>query len=139
MALAVSSVLPDADVIGFALGIPYEAVLGHRGFSHSLAFAALWSLLVVGVVFRQVQWFSRDWWKLLLLFFLVTASHGVLDALTNGGLGIASFSPFITTRYFFPWRPIQVSPIGIGSLFTEMGRLAIVSELKFVWLPIALV
>ena len=30
------SILPDADVLGFSLGIPYEYLLGHRGFFHSL-------------------------------------------------------------------------------------------------------
>jgi inner membrane protein len=51
---------------------------------------------------------------LMLDFFLITASHGILDAFTNGGLGIALFSPFDNSRYFFPFRPIQVSPIGAG-------------------------
>jgi hypothetical protein len=37
--------------------------------------------------------------------FLATASHGVLDATTNGGLGVAFFSPFDNRRYFLPWRP----------------------------------
>ena len=39
-----------------------------------------------------------------LYLFLSTASHGVLDALTDGGLGVAFFSPFDQTRYFFPFR-----------------------------------
>jgi inner membrane protein len=136
-ALVVSSMLPDADVIGLALGVPYEAVMGHRGFFHSLTFALLWSLLVVLICFHQVPKLSRDWWKLIVLFFLVTASHGVLDALTNGGLGIAFFSPFITRRYFFPWQPIQVSPIGGAFFSSELGRAVLVSEFKYVWLPVA--
>ena len=35
------SCLPDADVIGFRLGVPYAAPWGHRGASHSLAMAAM--------------------------------------------------------------------------------------------------
>jgi len=31
------SVLPDVDVVGFAVGIPYEHLLGHRGLTHSLS------------------------------------------------------------------------------------------------------
>jgi hypothetical protein len=38
------SILPDADVIGFTLGIPYNSVWGHRGLSHSLCFALVLSL-----------------------------------------------------------------------------------------------
>jgi inner membrane protein len=138
-ALVVSSILPDVDALGLALGIPYEAALGHRGFSHSLAFALLWSLLLVVVAFRSVGIFSTTWWKLVALFFCVTASHGLLDAMTNGGLGIAFFSPFDSTRYFLPWRPIQVSPIGPGFFFSDLGRMAILSEIKFVWLPVGVV
>src|SRR5712671_4718758 len=34
-----SAVLPDADIIGFAFGVDYGDLLGHRGFFHSLLFA----------------------------------------------------------------------------------------------------
>jgi inner membrane protein len=138
-ALVVCSILPDADVIGLVLGVPYEAVFGHRGLFHSLTFALLLSVVVVLIGFHHVPRLSRAWWTLTVLFFLVTASHGVLDAFTNGGLGIAFFSPFDTTRYFVPWRPIQVSPIGGGFFSSDLGRQAVWSELKFVWLPVGVV
>jgi membrane-bound metal-dependent hydrolase YbcI (DUF457 family) len=41
--------LPDVDVIGLIVGIPYEHVMGHRGFSHSLLFAVMchdWPFLI---------------------------------------------------------------------------------------------
>jgi inner membrane protein len=43
---------------------------------------------------------------------LVVASHGLLDALTDGGLGVAVFWPFSNERFFAPWRPLPVAPIG---------------------------
>ena len=132
-----SSVLPDADVVGFALGIEYGDLLGHRGFSHSLLFAALWSLLLVSVEYRRLIKFSRHWWQLVSLFFLVTMSHGILDAMTNGGLGVAFLSPFDTTRYFFPWRPVRVSPVGVGRFFSAQGAAILASEIEYVWLPLA--
>jgi hypothetical protein len=55
-------------------------------------------------------------------FFLATASHGLLDAMTDGGLGVAFFSPFDKHRYFFPWTPIRVSPIGLTRLFQRARR-----------------
>src|SRR6266550_1662110 len=134
-----SSILPDADVAGFALGIEYGDLLGHRGLSHSLLFAALWSLLVVSCEYRKLIKFSRHWWSLVSLFFLVTVSHGILDALTNGGLGVAFFSPFDTMRYFLPWRPISVSPIGVGGFFSGRGAAVMMSEIIYVWLPLAVV
>src|SRR5258708_20089423 len=38
---ALCSVIPDLDVIGFRFGIRYTDFWGHRGFTHSLLFAAL--------------------------------------------------------------------------------------------------
>ncbi|MEM7351282.1 MAG: metal-dependent hydrolase [Acidobacteriota bacterium] len=127
--------LPDADVVGFGLGIRYGDLLGHRGLSHALAFAVVVGVVVVSLAFRQERRFSRAWWALVAYFSIVTASHGVLDALTNGGLGVAFFSPLDPTRYFFPWRPIQVSPIGVGSFFSEWGLRVILSELVWIGLP----
>jgi inner membrane protein len=127
----VLSVLPDLDVLAFNFGIPYEAFLGHRGFSHSLCFALFAGFLSAFLTYR---YFALPWWLLGNFFFAVTASHGILDAFTNGGLGIAFFSPFDTTRYFFRWTPIEVSPIGM-SFFSERGWQTMRSELLWVWLP----
>ena len=129
------SIVPDADVLGFALGIPYASPLGHRGLSHSLCFAFVLSLCVVSLAFRQHVPYSRLWCSHVLYFFVVTASHGVLDAMTDGGEGIAFLAPFDATRYFFPWQPVQVSPIGIGAFFSTRGLRILRTELIFIWLP----
>ncbi|HUE82443.1 MAG TPA: metal-dependent hydrolase, partial [Pyrinomonadaceae bacterium] len=68
-------------------------------------------------------------------FTLVTASHGVLDALTDGGPGVAFFAPFDNTRYFFPWRPIEVSTLRVEAFLGARGRAVLVSEIKWLWLP----
>src|SRR5919202_3931234 len=127
------AVLPDADVLGFAFGVHYDSMFGHRGLTHSLAFALLLSCAVVALFFRDAPGGKA----LAAYFFLVTASHGALDALTNGGLGVAFFAPFSGERYFFPLRPVEVSPIGLGSFFSEWGVTVIKSELLWVWLPTA--
>ena len=129
-----SAVIPDGDVIGFAFGVRYEDFLGHRGFFHSLVFALIWPAFVVFLEFRQTRGRELAW--LIGLFFVVTASHGVLDAMTNGGLGVAFFSPFDTTRYFFGWRPLEVSPISITHFFREGGGAVLRSEFRYVWLPL---
>ena len=130
-----SAALPDADVIGFGFGIRYSDLLGHRGLTHSLFFALALGFLVVILFFRNLDPGARAWWILVAYFFIVTASHGVLDAMTNGGLGVAFFSPFNNTRYFFSWRPIQVSPIGLDFLFS--GPSWLISEIKWIWIPAA--
>ena len=131
---AACAIVPDADVVGVALGIPFGSLFGHRGLFHSLLFAALLAAVVAALFFPQRRAevsHSRLW----LYFFFATASHGVLDALTNGGPGIAFFAPFDTTRYFFPVRPVVVSPISIRPFFSEWGLRVIESELIWIWLP----
>jgi inner membrane protein len=55
--------------------------------------------------------------------------------MTDGGLGVAFFAPFSDVRYFFPWRPIVVSPIGVGEFFGPRGLRVMWSELGWVWVP----
>jgi inner membrane protein len=134
-AAVVCSVLPDADVLAFRFGIPYHHLFGHRGFFHSLSFALILSAIVTVSFFRQEDISLKQPFFYLLFFFLITASHGILDALTDGGLGIALFSPFDNQRYFFPWTPIRVSPIGVKAFFSRWGYMVIKSEILWIWLP----
>jgi len=126
--------LPDLDVVSFFLGIPYGARLGHRGLSHSLLFALLISLLVALAASGLL---AVAWWLLWLCFFVAMASHTLLDAMTDGGLGVALFSPLDDRRYFLPFRPIRVSPIGLAAL-GRWGLRALLSEVFWVWLPLGL-
>src|ERR1700740_1302782 len=134
---AVCSMLPDIDVLGFRFGIHYGDFWGHRGFTHSLLFAGVIATLalVVGLP-RALSGLSRGW--LCLYFFLAAASHGILDAMTNGGLGVAFFSPFDNTRYFFPWHPIVVSPISLTGFFSARGTAVLQNELIWIWIPAGL-
>jgi inner membrane protein len=131
------SVLPDLDVIGFRFGIRYGDFWGHRGFTHSLLFAALLASAALFIGFRQVAP-GLGQVPLWMYFFLAAASHGLLDAMTNGGLGVAFFAPFDNHRYFLPWTPIQVSPIGVGRFFTDRGLAVLQSEVLWIWMPAAL-
>lgn len=128
------SVIPDLDSIGFRFGIHYGDFWGHRGFTHSLVFAALLSGMVALAIFRRGA-AAIGRFTLFGYLFLATASHGVLDAMTNGGLGVAFFSPFDDTRYFLPWRPIRVSPITITRFFTPRGFAILQNEAVWIWLP----
>jgi inner membrane protein len=133
---AICAMLPDVDAIGFAFGVPYDSMLGHRGLTHSIAFAVVVGLLVGYLIRDGVEFLSRR--KLFVYFTLVTLSHPLLDALTNGGRGVALFAPFSNTRYFFPFRPIEVSPIGMR-FFSSRGLAVLASEVVWVWLPALLI
>jgi len=132
---AACAMAPDVDVIGLSFGVPWGHVLGHRGVTHSLPFAAVLALVVAATAFPGPAWNgarARVW----LFLFVATASHGVLDAMTDGGSGVAFFAPFDDARYFLPWRFIPVSPIG-RRFFSERGLGVLEGELLRVWLPAA--
>ena len=129
------SILPDVDVIGFHFGVEYGHWLGHRRFSHSVLFAIITGFILTVLFFREYNANKIIFWRLFFLFSLVTASHGIFDAMTSGGLGIAFFAPFDNARYFFSFRPIQVSPIEIGSFFSEWGMRVLLSEFIWIGLP----
>lgn len=124
--------VPDIDVIGFKLGIPYAHMFGHRGLSHSLLFAGMLSAVTA---WPLSKWLNTRTLFVWLYLFLCMASHGVLDMLTNGGYGIALLSPFSNERLFFPVQPIEVSTLSIRRFFDGQGIPVIISELKWVWLP----
>ncbi len=123
------AIFPDADVIAFRFGISYESQWGHRGFTHSLAFAIMMGGLC-SLLFREKKK------SVFLLTSLSTFSHPLSDMLTDGGLGVALWWPFDTGRYFFPWRPIKVSPIGIGDFIGWRGVQVLISEILVLWLPL---
>ncbi len=136
LALALAcAVLPDVDALGLWLGISYEHPFGHRGFTHSLPFAA--ALAGAGSLLAPAL--GADPLTAFGVLLVSAASHGLLDAMTNGGLGIAFFSPFSNRRSFLPWRVIEVSPLRPSALFSRRGLRVLRSEMRWVWVPCGVV
>ena len=50
---ALCSIVPDLDIVGFEFGIEYGDMLGHRGLTHSILFAALLAIFVAFTFFRN--------------------------------------------------------------------------------------
>jgi len=187
----IAAMLPDADVLVFALHIPYADAFGHRGASHSLLFAFVLAAVAAVLAFfgSGRPWSvpgnsgSRRPWSALLcqprlapteeamarsgsgrpwsavscqprlaptkagptvastlqaavFVFVCAASHPLLDAMTSGGLGVALAWPWSEQRFFAPWRPIRVSPFA-PQFFSARGVATLLSELRWVWLPLA--
>ncbi|MBO6504980.1 MAG: metal-dependent hydrolase [Kordiimonadaceae bacterium] len=129
---AAATMLPDLDVIAFAFGVPYADPFGHRGFTHSIAFALAIGFLCTGLAQKLNSQPKVIFWTM----FLSVLSHPLLDSFTNGGLGVAWFWPFSDARYFMPWQPIEVSPIGIRGFFSSRGVQVLVSEFMWVIAPL---
>ncbi len=133
--LAVLAMIPDLDVIGFRYGIAYSDMLGHRGFTHSIPFAALAAVLAPAV-FRRLRVGSRGWWLVASMCFVATISHGVLDAFTDAGLGVGFLIPFDDARFFAPWRPLATSPLSVSAFLTGPALRILANEAVFVGLPL---
>lgn len=127
-----AAIAPDFDTVAFRLGIAYADQFGHRGATHSIAFALALGLLAA----IAAPWLCSGRWRAFAFIAACTLSHPLLDALTSGGLGVALLWPLSHERFFAPWRPIAVSPIGAG-FFSARGATVLGSELQWVWLPCA--
>lgn len=135
--LALAAAAPDLDVIGFSMGIPYGALLGHRGLSHSLLFAALLGTATAAALLlrRRLPW--HTWLATCAIAIAAVASHGLLDAATDAGLGIGFLLPFSDQRYFLPFRPMATAPLSPQRFFSAGRWHLMLSEIRWVWLPLA--
>lgn len=125
--LSLLSIAPDIDVVAFRLGIPYSAPFGHRGVTHSLMFALMLGVLAAAAVHRLLD---SSFWRTAVISVLTIASHPLLDAMTDGGLGVALAWPFSNARFFAPVRFIPVAPIGAAFL---SGRGLHIALIEFVY------
>ena len=130
---AACAILPDLDVIGFEFNLRYGSMFGHRGITHSILFAGVLALGAVAVLRRHTK--SVELPRMWVCLFAATLSHGVLDSLTNGGMGVAFLAPFDDSRYFLPWAPIQVSPIGLSAFLSRRGAAVLANEFQWIWCP----
>jgi len=128
-----ASALPDLDVIAFSWGVPYGSALGHRGFSHALCAAA--AVALAGTALSRSLRVRAG--RTGLFLFVAMASHGILDAFTDGGQGVALLWPGSAERFFAPaaLRVIEVSPIGLSRFLSARGVTVLESELRWIWLP----
>lgn len=131
---AICSMVPDADFAGWIMHVPYDSMWGHRGFTHSLFFAMILAAAVSVVYYFRGNPAASKIFLAAITIFVVTASHGVVDACTNGGLGVGFFIPFHNDRYFFPFRPLAVSPMGLGIL-SSYGLTVLKIEMLWINLP----
>jgi inner membrane protein len=121
------AIFPDIDVLSMAA---YGAILGHRGITHTLVFALWLGFLTASLTFKP---FRGNLWALTAVFFLATASHGLLDAVTRGGEAIPFFWPATQQRYG-NWGPIPVADIALELPDPRRSR-SIRSEMVWVWAP----
>lgn len=109
VAFAGLALLPDADVLLVACGASDFGASGHRGASHSFT-VALVAGLIVPLATRRLGWPLA---RTAIAATLAVASHGVLDALAQGGRGLPLLWPMSPARFHAPWRIIPDAPRGM--------------------------
>jgi len=128
---AFCAVAPDLDWFVSLLPLHRGHVLNHRGVSHSLFAAVLLATVVFFLAIRRDQR-RGDLWLCLTVSAL---SHGLLDALTAGGVGVALFMPFSATRWACLWQPGHVAPLPLGRDHTYAFLASLWAEALWIGIP----
>ena len=139
LCLALAAVLPDADVLGFAFGIPYGHPLGHRGITHAIVFAVLAAPVVAAFALGGKAFRPGRFAGMTLIASRAVMSRGILDALTDAGLGVGFLIPFTEERYFFPWRPVMTAGLNPSTFCSDRTMTVLENEVRGVWLVIGVV
>lgn len=134
---AVSAVSPDVDALPHLIGrADVSALGGHRGLTHSIAFA-VGIAGVVALAASQRVGMSRS--RLFAYLAPATLSHGVMDAFSDygSGLGITFLAPFSDIRFLAPWRPIAGE---FSELLLCLLPLALITVVSLRWrnIPVGL-
>ena len=128
----VLAVAPDLDTAFHGI-IPYAHFLGHRGFVHSPFFAFLFAVILSLLLYAVARDLGfRAFFGITAAFTLALASHGILDSMTDAGLGVMLLYPFSEERIFLPWRPFYAPPIKLSSLSYGKVQIMLKSELPIV-------
>ena len=131
-AAGVLGAAPDIDTAFYGI-IPYAHFLGHRGFVHSPFFSFLIAVVLSSLFYAIARNLGfRSFLGITAAFTLALASHGILDAMTDAGLGVMLLYPFSEERIFLPWRPFYAPPIKLSSLSYSKVQMMLKSELPIV-------
>ena len=127
------AVVPDVDIAFVWMGARYRGMFGHRGITHSIAFAVIAAVVLARRLFRAARPRLRA--RIGAVFLLAGLSHGFLDASMASGVGVAALAPFSAARYHAIFRPIAVTP-PTGNPWLDPGGIRVTnSEILWIWLP----
>jgi inner membrane protein len=125
------AVAPDLDWFVSFLDYHKNHILNHRGVAHSLPGALLIAAAMLLIGFPRDQRRAQVW----LCLTLAALSHGLMDACTAGGVGVALFMPFSDSRWSCLWQPIHVAPLPLGREDAYLFLLSLRAEAFWIGLP----
>ncbi len=139
LAALLCSCLPDVDLLAFAYDVRPPDALAHRGLTHSLAFAAALALVLTAAFFPRRVLQPGQLKRLWAVIFAAGASHGLIDAFTQGDVGVALLWPLTSHRFLLPLHPVPVAPLGADEVLGRWGALVVFNELLLLWVPVLLI
>lgn len=125
------AVAPDLDWFTAFLPLAEGSGLAHRGMSHSLVAAGLLTVAAMLIGFRSRLRSPHPWACLAAASF----SHGLLDACTFGGTGVAFLLPFSDARFVCAWQPMFVSPIPLSGRLLDWLLFSLGTEALWIGIP----
>lgn len=116
---------PDADVLFNFFTTQANALLTHRGITHSILFNCIFSILLAWLFLRYTKNNAMTFNRWLLLIGSGLFTHIILDAFTAYGTGW--FEPFNKTRVsfnaLFIIDPFFLLPLLIGAVLLLIGKI----------------
>lgn len=113
---AIAAIVPDVDAIGRLWGDgDLEWMGGHRGFTHSVTFAALAGVAAAAFTLGRSEW-SGHRFRFGLFIAFAALAHGLLDTLTSIGAGVDD----VQVLYPFSTRTFGISRHPINGPFSEL-------------------
>jgi inner membrane protein len=115
---ALANSLPDIDVVANFFTNPVDALIIHRGITHSFFFGLIISLLLAFIFYKTHLKYALTYKDCLWFFFIAITAHDVIDVFTAYGTGL--FEPFshirCSTNSIFVADPIYTLPLLISTV-----------------------
>ena len=110
---ALANSLPDIDVVANFFMDPVNALIFHRGITHSILFALIVSPLLAFLFYKE---FSLTFYRALWFFMIAILGHDLIDVFTAYGTGL--LEPFSQKRFstnsIFVADPLYTLPLLIS-------------------------
>ncbi len=130
---AIANNFPDIDVVSGLWTKPAEGLLAHRGITHSLLAAIIFSFLFAFIFLKKSKHKNVSFKEWLLLFGINIFTHLLIDAFTSYGTGW--FEPFnhfrVSFNSMFILDPFFLLPSLICALFLAFMKKIAVNRKKF--------
>lgn len=128
---ALAQNLPDIDTVAALWLPPYQNVIVHRGFTHSVLFALVVALLLAVGASRWQQDKKISWGSFFIFFLLQFLVHDLLDTFNAYGTGL--LEPFSHERFAFHLLYVADPLLTIWPAASVLGLVLLKNQSAYRW------